>query len=43
MDNSVSQARWILAPIFGLCIAFLSVSDSSWADNEWEPVKNERT
>ena len=25
MDNSVSQARWILAPIFGLCIAFLSV------------------
>lgn len=25
MDNSVSEARWILAPIFGLCIAFLSI------------------
>ena len=25
MDNSVGQARWILAPIFGLCIIFMSV------------------
>jgi hypothetical protein len=24
METSVSQARWILAPVFGLCIVFLS-------------------
>jgi hypothetical protein len=24
MDKSVREARWILAPILGLCIAFLS-------------------
>ena len=25
MDHSVNQARWILAPIFGLGIVFMSV------------------
>ena len=25
MDNSVYEARWLLAPILGLCIAFISV------------------
>jgi hypothetical protein len=25
MENSVHEARWILAPIFGLCIALISV------------------
>jgi hypothetical protein len=24
MENSVHEARWILAPIFGLCIALIS-------------------
>ena len=24
MDNSVYEARWLLAPILGLCIAFIS-------------------
>ena len=24
MDNSIHQARSILAPIFGLCVAFIS-------------------
>ena len=23
MDKSVRQARWMLAPVFGLCIGFL--------------------
>ena len=25
MENSVHQARWMLVPIFGLCIAVISV------------------
>jgi hypothetical protein len=25
MDNSVHQARWLLAPIFGLCVAFVTL------------------
>jgi len=24
MDNSVHQARWMLAPVFGLCIVIIS-------------------
>lgn len=25
MDRSVHQARWMLAPVFGLCIGFLGL------------------
>ncbi len=25
MDNSVYQARWLLAPLFGFCIAFVAL------------------
>jgi len=25
MDTSVHEARWILAPVFGLCLAIISV------------------
>ena len=25
MDKSVHEARWLLAPVFGICIAFMGV------------------
>jgi hypothetical protein len=25
MENSVYQARWLLAPVFGVCIGFISL------------------
>ncbi len=25
MDNSIHQARWLLAPVFGLCFTFLAL------------------
>ena len=25
MDRSVHEARWVLAPLFGLCIGFLAL------------------
>ncbi|RJT29276.1 hypothetical protein D3227_32505 [Mesorhizobium waimense] len=25
MDESVGQARWLLAPVFGMCIIFMTI------------------
>ena len=25
MDKSIHQARWLLGPIFGLCVGFVSI------------------